>query len=232
MKDHSVKPYYVFSPELRIFHWVMVVSIITLFVTGLYIGDPGYIGTQSEEPTFAVANLFSMETMRYVHFVVAFIFVASFILRVYGFVINKGDRLFPRPWTSAYWTGTVDVAMHYTFLRSTHKPYLRNQMARASYAFVYILLFIEAITGFAMYYMIHPNGWGAAIFGRVNAWFGGEYTVHLVHHYIAWIFIIFAIAHVYLSLREDAREKNGEISSMFSGVKYFHEEPEDIGDIK
>jgi Ni/Fe-hydrogenase 1 B-type cytochrome subunit len=232
MKEHSIKSYYLFSPELRIFHWVMVLCVITLFVTGLYIGNPAYIGTQGSEPTLAVNNFFSMEHIRFIHFSAAFILLAAFILRIFGFAINKGDRLLPKPWTFDYWIGTIDVALHYLFILPTHRSYLRNHLARASYALVYVMLFIEAVTGLAMYFMINPNGWGAAIFGPVNFWLHGEYVVHLVHHYIAWFFVLFAIVHVYMAIRADAKEHNGEISSMFSGIKYLHEEPDDLGDIK
>jgi Ni/Fe-hydrogenase 1 B-type cytochrome subunit len=232
MKEQLMKPYYLFSPELRIFHWVMVMSVVILFLTGLYIGNPAYIGAQGTEPTFAVSSFFSMENIRFIHFATAFVLLAALILRIFGFVTNKGDRLFPKPWTRDYWSRTADMALHYTFFRSTHRPYLRNHLARSGYATVYIMLFIEAVTGLAMYFMINPNGWGAALFGPVNYWLKSEYTVHLVHHYIAWFFVLFVIVHLYMVIRDDLRERNGEISSMISGVKYLHEDPDDIGDIK
>lgn len=90
MKQNDLRAYYVFSPFTRLFHWIMVVAMVVLFFTGLYIGNPFYIGTQGIEPTYAVNHLFSMENMRYNHFVAAYILVASLILRVYGWLINKG----------------------------------------------------------------------------------------------------------------------------------------------
>jgi Ni/Fe-hydrogenase 1 B-type cytochrome subunit len=229
--DRCVKQYYVFSIFLRLFHWIMVASIAVLFVTGLYIGNPAYIGTQGIEATYAVSASFSMETIRLIHFSAAYIFMAAFLLRIYGAFINKGDRLFPRPWTFEYWLGTIDVALHYGFVTPAHRPYLRNHMARAGYASVYVMILVEAVTGFAMYFMINPNQWGARIFGPLNHWLVNEYIVHLVHHYAAWFIILFAIVHIYMAVRADCFEKSGEISSMFSGVKYLHEEPDDIGDI-
>ena len=35
MKEEKRKVYYLFSPFLRIFHWIMVLSIVVLFVTML-----------------------------------------------------------------------------------------------------------------------------------------------------------------------------------------------------
>ncbi|MBP2645345.1 MAG: hyaC [Firmicutes bacterium] len=229
-RGHS-KQYYVFSPFLRIFHWLMVLSIVTLFTTGLYIGDPFFIGSQGLEPTYAVTGRLSMEIMRFIHFAAAYIFTVSFILRAYGFWRNKGDRLFPHFWKKQYYEDLLDVFLHYTFIKSSHKPCLRNPLARASYVALYFMVFIEIITGFAMYTMIKPNSWGAKIYGPVNQLLGDEYTVHIIHHYVAWLIILFAIVHVYMAARADFMDREGEISSMFSGVKFLPHEPVDIGDI-
>ncbi len=231
MKDSNIKVYYVFSPATRIFHWIMVVAIGVLFATGLYIGNPGFSGSQSE-PTFAVANFFSMENIRYIHFVAAYILLASFILRIYWFIINKGDRLLPYFWTKQYWEGIIDTQKHYMFLTPQHRPYLRNSLARSGYAAVYLMILLEVITGFAMYFMIKPNGWGAALFGPFNHLLIDEYIVHLIHHYVAWGIMLFVIVHIYMASRADFMEKGGEVSGMISGVKFYEEEPEDLSDIK
>lgn len=231
MSTEPLKKVYVFSPFLRLFHWIMCFSIIILFITGLYIGNPAYIGTQGIEATYAVTSILSMETIRYIHFVTAYIFVASFIMRIYGMVMFKGDRLFPRPWTIEYWLGTIDVALHYAFIIPTHRPYIRNHMARAGYASVYVMILIEVITGFAMYYMVDPNRFAAKLFGGINHLLINEFYVHLIHHYVAWFIMLFVIVHIYMATRADIMEKGGEISSMFSGVKFIEADPDDIGDI-
>lgn len=231
MSEGPLKEYYIYSPWLRIFHWLMVGSIVVLFATGLYIGNPAFIGTQGLEPTFAVSKALSMETIRYIHFVAAYILVFSFIFRIYGFIVNKGDRLLPKPWTKLYWQGLIDMKLHYMFLRPHHQPYLRNSLARSSYLAVYFLIALEAVTGFAMYFMVNPNSLGAKIFGPFNHLFVDEYIVHLIHHYVAWLIILFAIVHVYMAIRADFMEGEGEVSSMFSGVKFYAHQPLDIGDI-
>ena len=40
MKQEVRKEYYLFSPFLRIFHWLMVIAIIVLFITGFLITKP------------------------------------------------------------------------------------------------------------------------------------------------------------------------------------------------
>jgi len=229
MSKGQLKAYYVFSPWLRIFHWLMVLSIIILFFTGLYIAKPFGAVTHGLEPTYSGL---SMNAVREIHFIAAFIFVGSFILRIYGFIVNKGDRLFPRFWTKAHWQWTVDTALHYAFIKPFHNPYLRNPLARMSYVGLYGLVFFEIVTGFAMYFMANPNGFGAKVFGPVNYLLGNEYNVHLVHHYIAWLIVIFAVIHIYMAIRADFMDQEGEISSMFSGMKFLAHEPMDLGEIQ
>lgn len=232
MVPKDKKPYYLFSPWLRVFHWVMVLSVFTLFATGLYIGDPGFAGFAGKEPTFAVTGWFSMETIRRIHFYSGMTLASVFILRIYGAILHKGDRLLPKFRKEIFWSGIVATLKHYLFFPvKEEKFYLRNSLARISYLVVYILFFIEIMTGLAMYSMITPESWLAVIFNPVNLLFG-EYDVHIIHHYTAWTFILFAIVHVYMGFRADYMESNGEISSMISGTKYYEKDPEDIGDIK
>ena len=226
VKDVQRKEYYIFSPFLRIFHWIMVASILILFGTGLLITKPALVS--STEPTFTVM---SMDLIRDIHFITAFVFCASFILRIYGFIINKGDRLFPRFWEGHFYSETVEVALHYMLLKPHHAPFLRNPLARASYAGLYVMVAIEILTGFAMYFMTEPSAIGGALFGWVNTLLGSEMMAHYVHHYVAWLIIVFAIGHFYMVLRAEFMEGEGEVSSMFSGKKVLAHVPKDANEL-
>lgn len=226
MKEVNRKEFYLFSPFLRIFHWIMVVMILVLFGTGILIAKPLQVLTP--EPYYTIT---SMDLIRDIHFVAAFIFCASFILRIYGFIINKGDRLFPHFWKGSYYSDTVDVAMHYMLLKPTHAPFLRNPLARGSYAMLYVLVLIEILTGFAMYYMTEPSNVGGVLFGWVNTLLGSEMMTHYVHHYVAWFIILFAIGHLYMVVRAEFMEGESEISSMFSGSKILAHHPKDADDV-
>ena len=227
MKEVKRKEYYLFSPFLRIFHWIMVAMILILFVTGILIAKPAQVMTP--EPTY---TLTSMDLVRDIHFVAAFIFCAAFILRIYGFIINKGDRLFPRVWEGHFYEETVDVALHYMLLKPHHASFLRNPLARMSYAGLYVLVLIEVLTGFAMYFMNKPNGVGALLFGWVNPLLGGEMMAHIVHHYVAWFIILFAIGHLYMVIRAEFMEGESEVSSMFSGSKILAHTPKDANELE
>ena len=226
VNDVKRKEYYIFSPFLRIFHWIMVVSILVLFGTGLLITKPMNVATT--EPTFSIM---SMDLVRDIHFLFAFLLCASLILRIYGFIINKGDRLFPRVWEGHFYEETVDVALHYMLLRGHHAPFLRNPLARGSYAMLYVLLLVEILTGFAMYLMANPSSTGGMLFGWVNTLVGSEMMSHYIHHYVAWFIILFAIGHLYMVIRAEFMEGESEISSMFSGKKILPHTPKDANEL-
>ena len=226
VKEVNRKEYYIFSPFLRIFHWIMASQIVILFATGLLITKP--MDVAIAEPVFSVT---SMDLVRDIHFTSAFILCASLILRIYGFIINKGDRLFPRVWEGHFYEETVDVAMHYMLLKPHHASFLRNPLARGSYAALYLLLLIEILTGFAMYFMTNPSSIGGKMFGWVNTLVGSEMMSHYIHHYVAWFIILFAIGHIYMVIRAEFMEGESEISSMFSGKKILAHTPKDANEL-
>lgn len=227
MQKVTRRIYYLFSPFLRIFHWGMVVAMVVLFFTGLLITKPPMI--MAMEPT---RTLFLIDFIRKLHFFAAFFFCASLILRVYGYIVNRGDRLFPRVWEGRFYADTLDVALHYMLIRKAHRPYLRNPMARMSYAFLYFLVLVEILTGFAMYNMTEPSAIGGLMFGWVNTLLGGEFRTHLVHHYVAWGIAMFAIGHIYMVIRAEFMEGESEISSMFSGSKILAHEAVDAHELE
>ena len=226
VSDVHRKEYYLFSPFLRIFHWIMASQIVILFVTGLLITKPMDVAVT--EPVYSIT---SMDLVRDIHFLAAFILTASLILKIYGFIINKGDRLFPRVWEGHFYEETVDVALHYMLIRPHHAPFLRNPLARSSYAGLYVMLLIEVLTGFAMYLMANPSSMFGVLFGWVNTLVGSEMMTHYIHHYVAWFIIIFAIGHMYMVIRAEFMEGESEVSSMFSGKKILAHTPKDANEL-
>lgn len=200
-----------------------VACMVVLFFTGLYIGDPMFIGTQGNEPTFAVTGLLSMESIRSLHFMAAFVFIACMLLRVYLVFTYPGNRQFPNFFTKKYWQGLGKMLGYYGFFRSHHPTYIRNPIAATAYLSVYILMGIQIFTGLAMYVMIRPESFLAIVFAPLTSWLGNEYNTHFLHHIINWVFSLFLLIHVYLVVYNDVVEKSGELSSIVSGRKYFKE---------
>lgn len=227
MKEVVRREYYLFSPFLRCFHWIMVCCVVTLFATGLMITQPWDIF--ASEPS---NSGMTVDSIRNIHFMAAYIFCAAFVLRIYGFIVNKGDRLFPRVWEGHFYRETLDVSLHYMLLSPEHASFLRNPLARMSYALLYFLVAIEVITGFGMYFMADPGSVGAALFGWVNVLAGNEFMTHTVHHYVAWFIILFAIGHLYMVIRAEFMEGESEVSSMFSGSKILAHTPVDAKEVE
>lgn len=227
VKEVKRKEFYVFSPFLRIFHWIMATMILILFVTGIIIATP--LATLNLEPTFSSTYV---DLVRDIHFVAAFLFCAAFVLRIYGFIVNRGDRLFPHFWEGHFYAETIDVVKHYMLVQANHASYLRNPMARSSYVLLYVLVAIEFLTGFDLYFMRDPNSSMALVTGWVNTVCGNEMTVHVVHHYVAWGIILFAIGHIYMVTRAEFMEGESEVSSMFAGTKFLIHDPVDAVDVE
>ncbi|MFZ5626893.1 MAG: cytochrome b/b6 domain-containing protein, partial [Bacillota bacterium] len=79
------KAIYVWEWPVRFYHWLNVFLIITLFLTGLYIGFPKYRPAGTEAYSF-----FLMGKARYWHGWAAWLFIANFLFRFYwAFVGNE-----------------------------------------------------------------------------------------------------------------------------------------------
>jgi Ni/Fe-hydrogenase 1 B-type cytochrome subunit len=202
---------YVWEIPVRVSHWVNVFSIAVLAVTGLYIADPMFV---SPGGSF-------MTNVRFVHMLAAFAFTASFILRIYWlFVGNRWSR----------WTAFVPVtpAQRREFIRQTGwYLFLRrevprvlghNALAAGTYLVVFVLFLLQTATGFALAGAHGTEPW-ATLFGWLSGLIGLQ-GVRLVHHLLMWALLAFMVHHVYSALLMDHWERNGIMSSIFSGYKF------------
>ncbi len=226
---------YVFSPGLRIWHWVNFLTILVLFGTGLYIGNPFFSGPPGIEATHAYGEGLTMGFIRKIHFLAGYILLASFIFRVIIGIFSKRDRMvLPRFWTRDYWSSLKEITLKYLLLKkdSDGREYIRNACARTAYPLIYLAILFMIVTGFGMYGLSNPGGFWSSLLGWVVWALGGEFQTHMWHRWVAWLIIVAAILHVYFVIREEIIRRNGEISSMINGYKYFEKEPADIGDLK
>jgi len=202
---------YVWQVPVRVTHWVTAACIVVLSVTGGYIADPFLI-----PPGGSV-----MTTVRLVHMITAFTLVASLLLRLVWMV--AGNR-FARwsafiPTTRSQATEIFRQAAFYAFLRKEIPKVLgHNQLAAAAYVLLFVLLFVETVTGFALDALQGTQPW-ATLFGWVLDLLGAQ-LVRVIHHLSMWAILAIALFHVYSSVLVDHLEKNGLISSIFSGFKF------------
>jgi Ni/Fe-hydrogenase 1 B-type cytochrome subunit len=212
---------YVWQLPLRATHWVMAASVITLFATGLFISAPvfGPVGGEAYRH-------FVMGRFREVHFVAGYALLFSFILRGYWFFAgNKYARSgMPVFWQRQWRIALKDQMGEYMSIKRGPTHLGHNSLAGLSYAlFVGGLGLAQILTGFALYSEDNPGGFWNTLFGWVIPLLGGSFRTHMWHHLFAWGFVVFLILHLYLVLFGSVRYKNGLLSSMISGDKFFRE---------
>jgi Ni/Fe-hydrogenase 1 B-type cytochrome subunit len=212
--EHAPEPryrLYVWQVPVRITHWVTASCIVILSLTGGYIADPFLI-----PPGGSV-----MTTVRVIHILTAFVFLASGAVRtLYLLVGNRFARwsaFIPTNRTQA--TELFRQAGFYAFIRKEIPKVLgHNQLAATAYVLLFFLLLVEVVTGFALDGLL-GNQPGDTAFSWVRELLGAQ-NVRLIHHLSMWAILAIALFHVYSCVLVDHIEKNGLLSSMFSGYKF------------
>ncbi len=213
MQDER-KRVYAWEFPVRFTHWINVLCIILLSVTGLYIGKPFVHAVSSKE--------YIMGWMRYLHFLAAYTFLMSMIIRLYwAFLGNRyaSWRVW-FPFTSKQWSDLIDAVKFYLFI-SKKPPYAVGHTALAglTYLFVFALFIFQIVSGFALYSVTHDG----AIWTVLGGWLTGIMylqTIRLLHHLAMYLIFAFVIAHVYIGWYLDLKERNGLMGSIFGGYKF------------
>lgn len=203
---------YVWQVPVRVTHWVTFSAIVVLTVTGAYIADP----------FFFAFNVETMSTIRAVHMLAAFTFLASGVLRTYWlFAGNQFSRWSAFiPTNRRHWAEVRTQTAFYLF-RSREIPGIlgHNALAGGTYFVVFFLFLIQTLTGFGMMALHGTEPW-AALFGWVPGLMFGAQGMRLVHHLLMWVILAFAIHHVYSAILVDHWERSGLMSSIFAGSKF------------
>lgn len=217
MSSHGdkLKDVYVWELPVRIFHWVNALCIVILLITGYFIYNPFV-----HAPGIVANDYFLMGTARFIHIVTAYVFIAALIVRLYWFFVgNEYAKI--RFWKKDFWVGLKDVILFYAFLKKEEPHYVgHNPLAMISYLFfIWIGSFFIIMTGLSMASEIYTVGF----LHSITAWFQSlmvnSVNVRLLHHMLAWVFVLFIVAHLYTSFRYDFLSKSGAISSIFTGYK-------------
>lgn len=214
---------YVWELPVRFFHWINVVCILVLAVTGYIIGKPLAIQSSSE-----ASFQYWFGIVRFLHFAFAYVFVFSLIGRVYwGFMGNRFIRWSNFiPHTRRQWKETWDV-LCLDVLQICKLPIQStgpNALAGIIYTLVYLVLLFQIITGFGLYAAMSKS-WFPQLFAWIVPVMGGNFAVRQWHHVMTWFIAAFAILHVYLSWYHDYIEGRGTMSSIIGGWKFIEKIP-------
>jgi Ni/Fe-hydrogenase 1 B-type cytochrome subunit len=223
---HKLRRIYVWELPVRIYHWINVLVLLILVVTGFYIANPLAIMTQKD-----VSQLYTMGWFRYLHFAAAYLFFFNFMARIYwGFVGNKyasWRQFIPisKQFVSEMWTVIkMDILLLKSSLKDRqHLSVGHNALAGMTYFLTFIMFLVQCLTGFGLYASM-SDWWFPNLFSWVPAMLGGDILTRQIHHWVMWFFILFAFIHVYLVFYHDYVEGRGEISSMGGGWKFIEEE--------
>jgi len=204
------------SVLLRLFHWSFALSIVTLTVTGLYIHFPW-------TNTMVIgASSFPVATMRYIHFIAGFVFTAALLTRIYLLLFgNRQERFWDfLPITPRNIKNLFSTLGYYLYLTDKHDHRLgHNALAGIVYFTTFIVALTQLASGFFLLYPESPfwQKWGMYFFASQQQGRG-------IHYLLMWYFIFFVATHIYIVVWNDARSKEGLISSIFTGVKYLRVE--------
>ncbi len=220
---------YVWEVPVRFYHWMNVLAILVLSVTGYIIARPPAVLSASE-----AYRSYWFGTVRFVHFVAAYVFAVNFAVRIYwGFVGNafanwKNFFIYnKRQFKQISEVLKIDVLLGGDAGRI--ETIGHNPLAGFSYFLTFLAFLFQTITGFGIYSAM-SDAWFPRLFRWVPALMGGDLVVRQWHHLFMWIFIFFMIHHVYFVFYHDYVEGRGILSSMAGGWKFIEKrcKPDDV----
>ncbi len=222
----NFKRVYVWELPVRIFHWLNVLALFVLVLTGFLIANPPALLSSAE-----ATNLHSFGIIRFIHFTAAYLFFFVMILRIYwAFVGNRFSnwRAFwpftKKNWNNFWHVMKIDIMLMNEKEEDVTKISIgHNSVATLSYLIMFVLAVVQVFTGFGLYADM-SSWWLPKMFSWVVPFFGGDFMVRNIHHAAMWLFIFFAMVHVYLVFYHDWLEGRGEVSSIFGGYKFVSDE--------
>lgn len=212
---------YVWEWPIRITHWINALCILFLSVTGLYIGTP-FLTPPEHAP-------YVMGWMRFAHFVLAYLFLSSCLVRVYWLFAGNHHASWRAflPWLSPEGRRNfVKMLRYYTFTgKRISYEVGHNPVAALAYAGIFALFAFQIVSGFALYSQYQPGSFWWSLFAPLFKVVDNQ-TLRLGHHLVMWCLGGFFINHLYSATLMDIKERNGTVSGIVSGYKYI--EPRDL----
>lgn len=168
---------------IRLFHWINMIAITMLILTGFYIHAPQSF------------RLFSnMDIARSIHFIMAYVLCISYVCRIYyAFVADDAKNIIYDPIKDT--KKMPSMIKYYLFLEDDHPFYGKyNPGQKGMYTGLIFMVLVMAITGFIMYKPL--------TFGFMAGWLGGFLVVRMIHYIFTWLFVLCILVHLYLDIAE------------------------------
>ncbi len=209
---------YVWELPVRVTHWIMVITLITLSVSGAYINWPFLVTTG--------ILTWTMAQMRTIHIISAYIFTCSFMVRTYWFFAGNRFANWKQfiPVQRTRWTDARAMLKYYGFLRWEPVPEIgHNALAGVAYCWVWALCIIQIITGFVLL-----NGFlgTSPVLNFFVGWIPRVIDIQWIratHYFCMFAFGAFFIHHIYSAMVISMEERSGLMDSIFTGYKFVPE---------
>lgn len=217
------QPVYVFELPVRIWHWVHALSIAVLAVTGYLIANP------LSAPEGEASQNFLMGNLRLAHFIAAYVFSIGLAVRIYwGFVGNRYSRelLYLPVWSGKWWGELIEEVKYYLFLRREAPISIsHNALAQSAMWVFNLLLGLFMIgTGFALYSEgLGLGSWADRWFGWIVPLMGGSQNLKMWHDFGMWLFVVFAILHIYMAFRAEFMGRQSSVRTIVDGWRRFRD---------
>jgi Ni/Fe-hydrogenase 1 B-type cytochrome subunit len=212
--EETLVPVRIWDLPVRLVHWLVVLALVVLSVTGFLIGNPLL------NPSHAVPWV---TWIKVTHKITAYIFIALILARVAWLFLSPNHWSRWTEWipsSRARLRQIVPSLRFYLFLDREAPPVAgHNPLAGLTYTVLYAMLAVEILTGLALW-GVEGTGWAAWLTGWLRDLVSVP-TIRFIHHLIMWLVWGFMIHHVYSALLVDRVEKSGLISSIFSGYKFL-----------
>ena len=176
-------------------HWINLIAMIFLIITGFYIHFPLFNGWMGVARGVHVFLGFILFVNCFVRIILAFFVKSSPYsgsrqqdLDYKSFAPQKDNRHQLVPWIKFYFFFKKDHPLSAKF----------GALQKIAYLVVPFLIVIMFITGMCLW----PQTYGLAPFAALIEAVGGLIIMRIIHFYMMWVFIIFTFLHVYLSVIE------------------------------
>jgi Ni/Fe-hydrogenase 1 B-type cytochrome subunit len=212
----ELQPTYVWDLVVRLTHWLIVLSMILLAVTGVYIGRPWSSASGPAGQHFVTG------WVRVLHAYGAIAFSLAVLSRITWMFIGPRRSNWRQfiPTSRRRLRDMKSTFLFYTFFRDRPPPTRgHNPLAGASYVAVFGLYLVMIVSGLALY-SISSHSY-MQFWQFLLPLFHGAQWARWIHHVTMWLLIGFVVHHVYSALLTSRVEKNGTLDSIFSGYKFL-----------
>ena len=209
-----------FSVIFRLQHWIRVLAITVLIISGFYLAYPMLSQVHTDEPTNFMYALF-----RSWHVIFGFVFISALIVKIYIFFFGKLEARERQSFRDVFSLNAWIRQIGY-YLLLCKRPKLRgayNPLQFVSYFVFYLLSIALIVTGLILYVHVYHEGLGGFLYEPMKAievMLGGLAVVRELHHILMWAVLLFIVVHLYFVIFNTMYMKEGAIDAIFSGLKW------------